>query len=72
LREEKQSNMTTKDSNCPECDFPLDDNGDCTNAECETNLISEDVYTYDDPFYDDDIDAEEIDDSNEEQEPKID
>jgi hypothetical protein len=30
-------------SNCDECDFPLDENGDCTNMDCPTNLTEIDL-----------------------------
>jgi hypothetical protein len=66
--------LYVKSGNCPQCDFPLDEFGDCTNTDCESNFISEndlkDPFTYED--LEDALDDSEQDEDNEEDEQEED
>lgn len=58
-------NIHVKGGNCAECDFPLDEFGDCTNSDCDTNLISEtDLH---DPYSDESYDILNDGNSNDEE-----
>lgn len=58
-------NIHLKSGNCAECDFPLDEFGDCTNSDCDTNHLTEvdlaDPYDFNDEEIEDDEDEDDTD-----------